>query len=179
MNWTDDTLQKLINLTGVSREDAQAALEAADGDPLEALLWLERTGKCAHTGVGRYSTAAGETQDQPEPEEAADDGGEPTLDAPSIEGWKDTLFHLFHLLVDNRLEAWHRDDPERVIQCPLAAALVLLLLNWWVVAGVLLLGLALHWRYRLVGPQMERGPGREAMDQALEWLSRLGFSRKS
>lgn len=173
MNITEVQLQKLMDLTHVSREDAYAALLATEGDLLDALLWLEREGKCIHTGVGRYSTASGVDHGEPVQEEHASEGGTSPLEAPEIEGWKDTLFHLFHLLVDNRLEAWNRNDPDRVIECPLAAALVLLLLNWWVVAGVLLVGMVLNWRYRLVGPQMEGVGVRDALDRVMAWLSSL------
>lgn len=178
MHITEAQLEKLINLTHVSRADAQAALLATEGDLLDALLWLEREGKCVHTGVGRYSTASGVDPIQPAPEEPTPEGSSGNLEAPEIQGWKDTLFHLFHLLVDNRLEAWNRDHPERVIQCPLAAAVVLLLLNWWVVAGVLLVGIVLNWRYRLVGPQIEENAVRHMAQRFLRWLSHLGISLK-
>ena len=51
MNVTREQIERLMDHAGVSYEDAQAALEASDGDLLDALVWLERMGKIPSSGV--------------------------------------------------------------------------------------------------------------------------------
>jgi hypothetical protein len=55
MDITIEQIDQLTSRTGVSYKDAKAALEAADGDLLEALIALERDGKTGHQSAA-YST---------------------------------------------------------------------------------------------------------------------------
>jgi hypothetical protein len=55
MDITIEQVEQLTSRTGVSYADAKAALEAADGDLLEALIALERDGKTGHQSAA-YST---------------------------------------------------------------------------------------------------------------------------
>lgn len=147
MSQTEEQIQRLSAHTGVSPEQAQAALEACDGDLLDALVWLEQQGIIANAGVCTYSTKDGTTveptnQTQPQPE--------PPQEKQS---W---LITAWNWLVDNRLEAYRRDSNDRSMECPMAALLALVALAWWVVALLLVVGFFLGWRYRLVGPNLGR-----------------------
>ena len=57
--------EKVVEKTGASFEDARAALEASNYDVLDAIVYLERTGKSAG-GAASYSTAgeAGDASDE-------------------------------------------------------------------------------------------------------------------
>jgi hypothetical protein len=55
MNITIEQVEKLVKLSGVSFEEAKQALEAADGDILEAIIALEQEGKTAKQ-TGAYNT---------------------------------------------------------------------------------------------------------------------------
>ncbi|MDR3072829.1 MAG: ubiquitin [Clostridiales Family XIII bacterium] len=55
MSITIEQVEQLTSRTGVSYAEAKAALEAADGDLLEALIALERDGKTTHKSA-TYST---------------------------------------------------------------------------------------------------------------------------
>ena len=50
-----EKVEKLVQKTGCSYEDAKLALELTDGDMLEAVIYLERQGQTAPQG-GTYST---------------------------------------------------------------------------------------------------------------------------
>ncbi|MCI6012450.1 MAG: UBA/TS-N domain protein, partial [Firmicutes bacterium] len=52
--------EKIREKTGVTYEEAKAALEAADGDILDALVYLERRGKIREPEVSVYTTEASE-----------------------------------------------------------------------------------------------------------------------
>lgn len=150
MKLTQEKLDHLGQLTGLGADVCREALQRVNGDELEALEWLEQRGSIADAGLGRYSTA--ENKAQPgvvlTPMRSARRARR-VSDTPLSLGEKLWLF-----FVGNRLVAWHRKDQSRRMECPLGALLTLLLIAWYVVAGVLLLGLVLGWRYRMEGPQL-------------------------
>ena len=59
-----DKVERVREKTQVSYEDAKAALDAHDGNVLDAIIELERSGK-AHTTSASYASYS--TQAQPEP----------------------------------------------------------------------------------------------------------------
>lgn len=148
MNVTREQIERLKEHAGVSYEDAQAALEASDGDLLDALVWLERMGKIPSSGVHSYAT---DPRVEPEPAEAAAEE-----EPPGQEPFSYTLYNLWKWLVDNRLEAYRRNHPDRVLECPIAALVALIVLAWWLVAILLVVGFLFGWRYRFVGPHLGR-----------------------
>ena len=58
--------------------------------------------------------------------------------------------------MDNRLEAYRRDNRARVLECPIAVLAALIFLAWWLVAILLVVGFFFGWRYRFVGPHLGR-----------------------
>lgn len=52
----EEKIQKLCGKTGVSREDAENALNACGDDILDAVLYLEALGKVTHPSGGSYTT---------------------------------------------------------------------------------------------------------------------------
>ena len=101
MKVSREQIERLRDHAGVSYEDAQAALEASGGDQLDALVWLEQAGKIPSSGVHSCTSGA---WSEPEPGET---GGEA---AASPEPEPDGLRVLWKWLVDNRLEAYRRDN---------------------------------------------------------------------
>jgi hypothetical protein len=55
MDITIEQVEKLMERTDISYAEAKTALEAADGDILEAIIALEKAGKTANQ-TGSYST---------------------------------------------------------------------------------------------------------------------------
>ena len=147
MKVTREQIERLRDHAGVSYEDAQAALEASGGDQLDALVWLEQAGKIPSSGVHSCTSGA---WSEPEPGET---GGEA---AASPEPEPDGLRVLWKWLVDNRLEAYRRDNRARVLECPIAVLAALIFLAWWRVAILLVVGFFFGWRYRFVGPHLGR-----------------------
>ena len=145
---TEEQIQRLSDHAGISLEQAKAALEATDGDPLDALTWLEQQGIIPSSGVCSYATdhvAATAAQ----PMEEAPESPEPE----KKEGWIATIWNWS---VDNRLEVYRKEDCSRRLECPMAAFLALIALAWWLVALLLVIGFFAGWRYRLVGPHLGR-----------------------
>lgn len=153
MKLTEEKRHRLQSLTGVTQKQAEEALHAANGDLLEALLWLEDAGFITSAGVGRYSTAgAPQSHQEGLPANQPNSSSLIPEDRPdSFTGW---LKWLWMFLISNRLEAYQKYDPSRQIQCPLGVLIALVIIAWYAVAGVLILGICLGWRYRLGGPQL-------------------------
>lgn len=145
MNVTREQIERLMNHAGVSYEEAQAALEASDGDLLDALVWLEQAGNIPSSGV--HSCATDPRVEPETPPQAAEESSHKGQ-AP------DGLHAVWKWLVDNRLEAYRRDNQARVLECPVAALLALIILAWWLVAILLVGGFFFGWRYRFVGPHL-------------------------
>ncbi len=146
MNVTQEQIERLKNHAGVSYEDAKAALEACDGDLLDALSWLEQQGKVASSGLHSYTTDG-----KAEPEEEAK-ATESTCGNETQNGFQT----IWKWLIDNRLEVYRRDNQVRVLECPMAVLLALILLAWWLVVILLVGGFFFGWRYRFEGPHLGR-----------------------
>lgn len=161
---TLEQVGKLKEFANVSFADAKEALEASDGDLLDALIWLEQVGKIPSSGVCSYSTKDDQTNGTaPEPEPAQ----KATFAQDDHERWRGEARQagrfIKRWMVDNRLEAYHRRTGGE-FQVPLGVALVLLILAFWLVPVLLILGYILGWRYRLAGPDLDREDVNEVME---------------
>lgn len=172
---TEEKLGHLQQLTGLNPDVTRELLEQCKGDELEALEWLEQRGSIPDSGLGYYSTA----------EEKAQPGVVLTpmrsrkvvpqfSDMPLTLGERIWLF-----FVGNRLVARHRRDESRRIECPLGALVTLLIIAWYVVVGVLLLGLVLGWRYRMEGPQLGADRMKELLGKTINRLRRKGRGKRA
>lgn len=154
MNVTREQIERLRQHTGVSFEEARAALEASGGDLLDALVWLERNGKVASSGVHSYAT---------------DNSGydEPVRETESAQPVRGTLLRtVWRWLVDNRLEVCRRADNAVALEIPVIALIALLALAWWLVLILLGAGFLFGYRYRLAGPHLGRSAAvQDVMDQ--------------
>ena len=142
--YDDELIQKVCDAAHITPDEAAAALDAANGDPLEALAALAREGRIPRDSVGEHSTGA---------EQASETHPPVVVEAPKdARGFR---VNIRRWLVDNRFEAYHSRSG-REIQVPIGVAVILLLISFWVVLAVVALGYALGWRYRFAGPDLSR-----------------------
>ena len=168
MKLTEEKLRHLQEFTHLSEAAAREALEWANGDELEALEWLEQEGRIPAGSLRFYSTAEeGRQQIGTLVAVPGRRRAQKVSDTPMTWGERVWLF-----LVGNRLVAHKVEDPARRMECPLGALLALLVIAWYAVAAVLLMGFALGWRYRLEGPQLGEEHLRELLVRLWNWLSR-------
>ena len=99
---TLEQVEQLRARDEVSYEDAKRALEACDGDLLDALILLEQRGKIRSDGgeSAHYSTKSGEETAPPSPE-------------PQAQSWEKeerggVWSHIGRALTENRFEIWRR-----------------------------------------------------------------------
>ena len=147
--------EKLSEKMGVSMEEAKAALEASDWDMLDAALLLEQEhGAKQET----YST-----EQAPRPEEKIEEEA----------NWKTVLRKIGDGIVKliacgnrNRLEVRRKD--RLVVELPVTAVVVLILMAFWVCLPLLVIGLFTGFRYSFSGPELGRDVVNNAMDKAAE-----------
>lgn len=172
MEITLEQVERLRERADLSYEEARAVLEEAEGSLLDALILLERQGRL-RPGAGEsahYSTrpsgegeAAGAQSQQ--------DGGQqepPQFFGLALvtdgEGAGRFFRNLLRRSLENSLEVYRRE--ELMVAIPLLIAALLLLLAFWVCLPLLVIGLAAGCRYRLAGPDFDRSPAGERVNQA-------------
>ncbi|MDR1028717.1 MAG: DUF4342 domain-containing protein [Clostridiales Family XIII bacterium] len=192
MKITIEQVEKLVNLTGVSYEEAKAALESADGDILEAIIALEKAGKTANR-TGAYSTDGGAFSEA-EPHvgrggaygQGAAYGGQSGAYGQGAEGcrgqgsgagadrtssfsevmgkmWRFAV-KVFHKGNINHFEVYRRG--ESILSIPVTILVIALVFLFWVTLPVLIIALFFGCRYRFRGPDLDRDAINNAMKAA-------------
>lgn len=169
---TLEQVERLREKAGVSFEDAKAALEAARGDMLDALIFLEKQGKVAPpAGNGYYSS-----QSAPPPEEQAiphnrekKQTGESFFDMLSRFG------RFCAMLLDkgnhNYLQAERKGNI--IFSLPVTVIVLMLLFLFWVVIPLFLVSLFFGFRYRFSGRELGKDSVNRVMDSASDAVEGL------
>jgi len=168
---TLEQVERLREKANVSFEDAKAALEATDGDLLNALIHLEKQGKVAPpAGGGYYSSrsAAGE-------EQAASQEQEKKRSGESFAEMMKRFGRFCGRLLDkgnnNYLEAERRGGV--VFSLPVTVLVVLLIFLFWVVIPLFILSLFFGFRYRFRGSELGRDGVNRVMDSASDTVEEI------
>ncbi len=173
-----DTLEKIELIRekcGVSYEDANTALQAANGEVLDAIIWLERQGK-SKTARAEYTTKGESEQSsvsseqlvaQARYEESSRKGGF----KEDAKGLFRSLKRIFDRLGNYRFVAHSRDE-STVVNVPLIVPILGLFL-WGATIWLLLIGLFLGARYRIEGPSDVTDNINDAMDKAADLTDRI------
>ncbi len=135
-----EKVEKLREKANVTFEEAKAALEEAGGDLLDAMIILERQGK-AQPRRESYSTkedAALMVVDQPDNSERKRGNA-----------FTDKLKALWHKSCENYFVTERHD--EVIINIPIWAFIIILLLTWHVTLVVMILALFFGCRYSFKG----------------------------
>jgi hypothetical protein len=165
---TLEQVEKLREKANVSFEEAKAALDACDGDLLEALIYLEKQGKVMPpVGGGYYSS-----QSSAGGEGAAGAGGANEPRGKTGENFSNMLRRfgrfcgkVFNMGNTNYLEGMK--NGEVVIACPVTAVVLLLIFFFWIVLPLFILSLFFGFRYRFTGYDL----GKESVNKVMEGVS--------
>ena len=140
-----DDLEKVETIRtkcNVSYTDAKAALDAADGNVLDAIIWLESQGKTQTTSA--HAATESEPVDEPSAEMVAaqaayEKSSEKTDFSKKMDGVWEYLKKLFRLSLDTKFIATRRD----------AIILNIALFAWGATIWLMLIGLFFGMRYRI------------------------------
>lgn len=164
---TLEQVEKLRARANVSYDEAKAALDATNGDLLEALIYLEKQGKVkAPQGNGYYSNEAAEPQDAA----GQDRGAYRQAERGSSFGDLLKRFGSFCLRLlrkgnTNTFEVMKGDESKASI--PVTVLVLLLVFAFWVTLPLMVIGLFFGLRYRFQGPDL----GRESVNRAMDGVA--------
>ena len=161
-----DDLEKVETIRtkcNVSYTDAKAALDAADGNVLDAIIWLESQGKTQTTSAHAVTESA--PVDEPSAEMVAaqaayEKSSEKTDFSKKMDGVWEYLKKLFRLSLDTKFIAIILNIP---ILIPIVA-----LFAWGATIWLMLLGLFFGMRYRIDSDGDVPGSINNLMDHAAD-----------
>jgi hypothetical protein len=167
-----EQVEKLRTMANVSYEEAKTALEATNGDLLEAIIYLEKQGKVsAPAGDGYYSS------------EKAEEVYAMPCDG---KGWKKRHRHdhcreNFHshmhkfsefcfrmLRKGNAISFEVLKGEESKASIPVIALALLLIFAFWVIVPLIIVGLFFGFRYRFNGTDFSGNIVNNAMNSAAD-----------
>ena len=147
-----DDLEKVETIRtkcNVSYTDAKAALDAADGNVLDAIIWLESQGKTQTTSA--HAATESEPVDEPSAEMVAaqaayEKSSEKTDFSKKMDSVWEYLKKLFRLSLDTKFIATRRDAI--ILNIPILIPIVALF-AWGATIWLMLIGLFFGMRYRI------------------------------
>lgn len=150
-----EKIEKLKEKTGVSEEDARAALEQSDWDLLDAVVLLERSGK-TDGETSRHSTKA-------ESAETAESDSRSRFNRHASGFWEQAK-HIIQIGNENSFVISHKE--KQLISLPVTVLVLLFLLfRLWLLAA-LAVGLFCGLRYSMHGEQLGKPEVNDVMDKA-------------
>lgn len=174
---TIEQVEKLREKANVSYDEAKAALDASNGDILDAMIYLEKQGKVKEPdGGGQFSSkhieAAPQNSSQ---QQQATDNGQTFTDL--LKRFGRFLAMLIRKGNANSFEIVSNDEIKAVI--PVTALVLLLIFAFWVTIPLLIIGLFFNFRYRFKGPDLGTNPVNSAMDSAAKTAQDIKESVKN
>ena len=170
-----DDLEKVETIRtkcNVSYTDAKAALDAADGNVLDAIIWLESQGKTQTTSAHAATESA--PADEPSAEMVAaqaayEKSSEKTDFSKKMDSVWEYLKKLFRLSLDTKFIATRRDAI--ILNIPILIPIVALF-AWGATIWLMLLGLFFGMRYRIDSDGDVPGSINNLMDQRCQCRGR-------
>ena len=162
---TLEQVERLREKANVGFEDAKAALEATDGDLLNALIYLEKQGKVAPPAAGGYyssqSAALEVTPSVGEKEKKR--SGETFADM--MKRFGRFLLNLIDRGNNNYLEADKKGAT--MFSIPVTVVVAFLLFFFWIIVPLFILSLFFGFRYHFRGSDL----GKEAVNRVMDGAS--------
>ena len=166
-----EKVEKLVAKAGVSYEEAKRALEAANGDLLDAMILLEREGKAEAPKKSSYSTQYEDLSGYLPVEKASAAKTESGKSAG--DGWnnfKELCGKIWHALSTNYLLVERRG--ERFLKLPLWILILLVLASWGLVFVLFVVSLFFGFTYRFAG-EADMKTANEVMEKVSDTAEKI------
>ena len=169
---TLEQVEKLREKANVSYDEAKAALDAANGDLLEALIYLEKEGKVnTPSGGGYYSSEKVEVEGSNVEPRNENCGEKQNRDYSSGESFSSLMkrFGNFCLKIirkgnTNYFEVLLGQESKALL--PVTVLVLLLVFAFWITIPLIVIGLFFGFRYRFNGPDFNGNAVNDAMNSA-------------
>jgi len=165
---TLEQVEKLREYANVSYEEAKKALEKNEGDILQALIDLEQEGKTkSPKDGGKYIYSAADYEDSEKTEgsekkKSKAKGEEPSAFRDNMNRFFKWLGEIIHKGNINLLVI--QKHGENVIKLPVTVVVVLLIVGFWCIIPLLIVGLFFNFRYSFEGPDLGSDKVNRVMD---------------
>ncbi|MEG1189920.1 MAG: DUF4342 domain-containing protein [Oscillospiraceae bacterium] len=162
-----ELVEKLVEKTGLSYTEAKNALEKANWDMLDAFIALEAEGKLGgEKKSAQYST---ESQEEAKKESKKSTAGEDfKKTTKSIGEW---LRDVFDKGNTNFIEMYR--NGERKLGMPITVFVLLLIVGFWILIPLMIVGLFFGCSYRFSGAELGRESVNEAMGKATDFADTI------
>jgi len=152
-----EKVEKIIEKTGVSYEDAKNALDQCNDDILDAICLLEKEGKIKNSYTASY-TSFSSSNETDEKFAKAQANYEESVKEEKFSDILSSFFNWTKKIVDKSFKICllvKRHGAE-LAKIPLFFFLVLMILGFWFFVPVLIIGLFFECRYSFVGLNSEK-----------------------
>ncbi len=143
-----EKVEKLVQKANVSFEDAKNALQAADGDMLDAMIALEKAGKVKGPQQTEYSTSyqqAPQYKDVPLVVQNSNN----TKNKSVFNDIGRAIKNVVRYTIDNYIRVEHKK--EEIIKVPLWVGIIALMIGWGVIIVLMIVSLFFDCRYSITG----------------------------
>ncbi len=162
---TLEQVEKLRQRANVSYDEAKAALDATNGDLLEAIIYLEKQGRVkSPSGSGFYSSEQKSGESENKEKTSAPKNGETFSDI--MRRFGRFLLNVIRKCNQNSFEIVRGNEVKGSI--PVTVLVLLLLFAFWITLPLMIIGLFFNLHYRFVGPDL----GKDAVNNAMESASK-------
>lgn len=153
-----DKVEKLREKTGVTYEDAKAALDACGWDMLDAVVYLEKLGKVKAPEETHYSTQAPKPPMTQYAQQYRD--YQNTQSSADKKTFSDYINAFFRWCADtlrkgNENYLCAEKTGSQMIRLPITVFVILLVVGFWPVVIVMLIGLFMGFRYSIQGKDIK------------------------
>lgn len=174
---TLEQVEKLRTMANVSYDEAKAALDAANGDLLEAIIYLEKQGKVDAPKVGGYYSSKKNTDSSAvackticwEKQNNNCNGGETFISLMKKLGR--FCLKMIRKGTTNTFEVLKGEESKATF--PVIVLALLLMFAFWVTIPLLIIGLFFGLRYRFNGPDFSGNTVNDAMNSAADAAENL------
>lgn len=177
-----EMVEKLVNQTGVSFEEAKKTLEKTDWNILDAVILLEQQGKIKDK-TSSYTSSRVKPEDDPIELEDYDprDGNADFKHAKRAGKTRESGKHfgetLRRILLDNRLLVFNGSGAE-VVNIPIIGAVIIFCVAFWFVLIAVLISLSSGWRYQFSGSDLGKASVNNAADAVGDAVEKMSSEIK-
>lgn len=158
----NEMIEVLMEKAKVSHEEAEEALQKCDWDLLDSIIYLERKGKIENNETTTIIEVEQENKEENNKEDENKSGG-----LGEVIG---RIFKFIGKIISkgNKNHFEIRKENEKPIKISLTIAVLLLIVAFWPVAILLVIGLFCGYKYSITGPNINTDKVNDVLDKAAE-----------
>lgn len=162
----NEMIKVLMEKTNVSYEEAEKVLQECDWDLLDSIIYLERQGKVENNEANTVIEVAVESKE----ENKKENGENHKRKSGGIGEIIGRVFKFIGKVInkgnENYFEA--RKESKKPIKISITISALLLIIGFWPVTVLLVVGLFLGYKYSIIGPDINTDKVNDILDKASE-----------